>query len=91
MTKAPIPTENSTINQLTTQKWHQNFFYTTVVDRLRTVSWSNNSHPAGVVKGYQPFHSSQKSCINRTWQYRDFHKDGYMLKANKDFYTIWPY
>ena len=33
---------------------HQNitkyFDYITIVDRLRTVSWSNNSHPTGVVK-----------------------------------------
>ena len=28
----------------------KNFDYTTIVDRLRTVSWSNISHPIGVVK-----------------------------------------
>ena len=33
-------------NLLTTQKRHKkNFHYTTIVDRLRAVSWSNNSHP----------------------------------------------
>ena len=37
-------------NQRTTHKRHQNFDYTTIADRLRTVSWSNNSHPTGVVK-----------------------------------------
>ena len=37
-------------NELTTQKRHQNFDCTTIADRLRTVSWSNNSHPTGVVK-----------------------------------------
>ena len=26
------------------------FDYTTIADRLRTVSWSNSSHPTGVVK-----------------------------------------
>ena len=31
-------------NQLTTQRRHQNFDHTTIVDRLRTVSWNNNSH-----------------------------------------------
>ena len=49
MTKAPTPTENSNIN-VTTQKSHQNFDYTTIVDRLRTVSFSNDSQPTGVVK-----------------------------------------
>ena len=28
----------------------KNFDYTTILDRLRTVSWSNNSYPTGVVK-----------------------------------------
>ena len=28
----------------------KNFDYTTIVDRLGTVSWSNSSHPTGVVK-----------------------------------------
>ena len=28
----------------------QNFDNTTIADRLRTVSWSNDSHPTGVVK-----------------------------------------
>ena len=36
MTKAPIPTEN--------------FDYTTITDRLRTVSWSYKSHQTGVIK-----------------------------------------
>ena len=45
MTKAP-----KFNNQLTTQKHHQNFDYTTTADRLSTVGWSNNSHPTGMVK-----------------------------------------
>ena len=28
----------------------KNFEYTTIADRLRTVSWSNESHPTGMVK-----------------------------------------
>ena len=47
MTKAPTPTEKATWQH---QKRHQNFDYTTIADRLRAVSWSNNSHPTGVVK-----------------------------------------
>ena len=27
----------------------KNFYYTTIADRLRTVSWGNDSHPTGVV------------------------------------------
>ena len=37
-------------NQWKTQKRHQKFDYTTIAGRLRTVSWSNNSHQIGVVK-----------------------------------------
>ena len=36
--------------KVTTQKRHKNFDYTTIVDRLGTVSWRNDSHPTGVVK-----------------------------------------
>ena len=32
------------------EKCHQNFDYTTIADRLRTVSYGNDSHPTGVVK-----------------------------------------
>ena len=49
MTKALKPTENSkkqTNNSKTTPKTD----YATITDRLRMVSWSNNSHPTGVVK-----------------------------------------
>ena len=44
---------NSLFTQRKIQKatWqHENFHYTTIADRLRTVSWSNNSHSTGVVK-----------------------------------------
>ena len=39
----------------TVRKWkpresHQNVDYTTIVDRLRTVSWGNKCHPSSVVK-----------------------------------------
>ena len=49
ITKTLIPIENSKTNVQ-----HKNvikkFDYTTIVDRLRTVSWSNDRHPTGVVK-----------------------------------------
>ena len=50
MTKAITPTEK--IQNATRQHKHatKNFDYTTIADRLRTVSWSNDSHPTGVVK-----------------------------------------
>ena len=48
MTKTPMPTENSKTNGQH-QNATKNFDYTTIAGRLRTVSWSNNSHPTGVV------------------------------------------
>ena len=45
MTEASKPTANSATN------WqHKNFNYTTIADRVRTVSWRNNSYLASVVK-----------------------------------------
>ena len=49
MKKAFTPKEKLKSN-VTTQRRHQNFDYTTIADQLSTVSWSNNSHPAVVVK-----------------------------------------
>ena len=37
-------------NKVTTQKRHQNIDYTTIADRLRTVSWSYDIHTTGVIK-----------------------------------------
>ena len=50
MTKAPTPTEKNPKSSVTTQNATKNFDYTTIADRLRTVSWGNDSHPTGVVK-----------------------------------------
>ena len=47
--KSPIPTENSKTKGQHTNAT-KNFDYVTIADRLRTVSWSNDSHPTGVVK-----------------------------------------
>ena len=49
MTKAPTPTDKSKKQCDNTKNATKNFHYTTITDRLRTVSWSNNSHPNGVV------------------------------------------
>ena len=43
MTNAPTPQTNLKRN-VTTQKRHKNFDYTTIADRLRTASWGNDSH-----------------------------------------------
>ena len=50
MTKAPTPTEKSKMQRDNTKNATKNFDYTTIADRLRTVSWSNSSHSTGVVK-----------------------------------------
>ena len=46
------PYTHRTIQKTTWQHKNatKNFDYTTIADRLRTVSWSNSSHPTGVVK-----------------------------------------
>ena len=50
MTEALTPTEKSKKQRVNTKNATKNFDYTTIADRLRTVSWGNDSHPAGVVK-----------------------------------------
>ena len=50
MTEAPTPTEKSKKQRDNTKNATKNFDYTTIADRLRTVSWGNDSHTAGVVK-----------------------------------------
>ena len=49
MTKATAAIENPKSN-VARQKRHQNFDETTIADRLRTVSKSNDNHQNGVVK-----------------------------------------
>ena len=57
MTKAHTPAKN----KKTARKYKtlpKNFDYTTIADRLKTVSWGNNSHSTGVVEpvyGIQTF------------------------------------
>ena len=54
MTKAPTPTEKSKNQRDNIKNATKNFDYTMIVDRLRTVSWSNSSHPTSVVKPENP-------------------------------------
>ena len=44
------------------------FDYTTIVDRLRTVSWGNDSHPTGVFKpvyGIPTFPLTTKAVLSK--------------------------
>ena len=50
VTKTSTPTEQSKKATWQHRNATKNFDYTTVADRLRTVSWSDSSHPTGVVK-----------------------------------------
>ena len=50
MTKAPTPTEKSKKQRDNIKNATKNVDYTMIADRLRTVSWSNSSHPTGMVK-----------------------------------------
>ena len=49
ITKALKPTEFQKVKRQH-KKRHQNFDYTTIADRLMTVSWINDNHPTGVVQ-----------------------------------------
>ena len=49
MTEALTLTEKSKKQRDNTKNATKNFDYTTIADRLRTVSWGSDSHPAGVV------------------------------------------
>ena len=49
VTKTHTPTEQSKKQRDNIKNTTKNFDYTTIADRLRTVSWSNSSHPTGVV------------------------------------------
>ena len=48
--KSPHTNEKLQKSKTTTQIRHQKLDYTTIANRLRTVSWSNNIHQNGVVK-----------------------------------------
>ena len=52
MTKAPTPTEMSKGQSDNTNNATKKFDYTATADQLRTVSWSNYSHPTGVVNRF---------------------------------------
>ena len=63
MTNAPTPTDKSKEQRDNIKNATKNFDYTTIADRIRTVRWSNNSYPTGVVKpvmSAQPSHLPQK-------------------------------
>ena len=50
MTNAPTLTEKSKKQRDNIKNATKNFDFTTIADRLRTVSWSNSSYPTDVVK-----------------------------------------
>ena len=50
MTNVSTFTEKSKKQRDNIKNANKSFYYTPIVDRLRTVSWSNSSHPTGVVK-----------------------------------------
>ena len=65
MTKAPTPTEMSKRHSDNKNNATKKFDYTAVADRLRTVSWSNYSHPTGVVYRFYRAHlpTHRNSCV----------------------------
>ena len=49
MAKGPAPTQKKT-RRANIKTRHKNFDYTTIADRLSTVSWCHSSHATSVVK-----------------------------------------
>ena len=47
MTNAPTRTEKSKTQRDNIKNATKDFDYTTIADRLRTISWSNSRHPTG--------------------------------------------
>ena len=95
MTKTPTPTEQSKKQRDNIKNATKNFDYTTIADRIRTVSWSNSSHPTGVVKPVyerSTFPLTAKVVLSIVHGkielliiiQTDCNKDGYMLKANRE-------
>ena len=59
--------------KMTTQKLHQNFYYTTIANQLRTVSWSNNIHSIDVVKpGYGIRTFTLTNYLSKRHPFKDF-------------------
>ena len=50
LSQKPLHPRTNPRRNVTNQKRHQNFDYTTIADLLMTVSRSNNNYPTGVVK-----------------------------------------
>ena len=75
MTKTFLPTKNQKPID-NTQKPIEKFDYSMIADRLRTVSWSDSSHPTGVVnpglKGNNLPSHRKSSVIDRTWHDRKY-------------------
>ena len=74
MTKVPIQAEN------TEKNWHnkntiENFDNTAIADRLRTVSWSNNSRSDSEVKpvyAYPTFPLPAKAMLSKEHTFENF-------------------
>ena len=68
VTKAPTPTEKSKNQHDNTKNATKNFDYTTIADRLTTVSWGNDIHPTVVVRpvyGIPTFPLTAKAVLSK--------------------------
>ena len=63
--KSPYTNRNVKRAKWQHKQRHKKFDYTTVVDRLRTVSWSNHGYPTGVVNRFYGAHlpTHRNSCV----------------------------
>ena len=63
------------------------FDYTTISDRLRTVSWGYDSHPTGVVKPVNGIQRWIEACITATRGLRNYTHINRDLEVNS---CSWP-
>ena len=81
MTKTLRPTEKCKQQRDNIKNATKNFDYTTIANRLRTVSWSNSSHSTGVVK---PVY--ERSTFRLTGTYTRL----YILRSFIEIIKAWP-
>ena len=82
MTNAPISTENSKKQSDQNATKNFDYMYTTIADRFRTASWSNDSHKTGVVKlkvvyGIPTSPLTTKSCVIKMAHIKKFVNPAY--------------
>ena len=71
--KSPYTNRNVKRAKWQHKQRHKKFDKTAIADRLRTASWSNYSHPTGLVNRFTgpPSHSPKQPCNQKDTQLND--------------------